>query len=270
MMPIANAYGAGQAMAGLYPGAFMPQVPTVQRQTPKNRENQLMMTLLFAVLLKGLFQQNSPAPPAPSPSPVNSPPLVYAPPPPPAPIPAPPVAANQRASVTTSTAYGADGGSYQFPGGRVNLLKDNGVTLNVVTENDNRWRTPVIRNAGLVVGNANLFFTDDGNVQVNGRRLTLGDNEGLSLGDGAVIKKIGNSYFVNTREYNIQVDSGFRSPSGAGYLNVHVHTGAHGVLSDGVAPTGYLGETFDRNNLPQRGPLNDAAAYQVRDVLDPA
>jgi hypothetical protein len=46
------------------------------------------------------------------------------------------------------------------------------------------------------------------------------------------------------------------------YLDIDIWSKAGGVLSDSVAPTGLLGETFDADNTPQAKPKQDVNAYQ--------
>jgi hypothetical protein len=87
----------------------------------------------------------------------------------------------------------------------------------------------------------------------NGQTVTL-DNGGSITRNGAIVT-------VQSPEYKIQFDldevyKGFK------YLNIDVWSKAGGVMTDGVAPTGLLGETFDADNVAQTKPKLTAADYK--------
>jgi hypothetical protein len=215
----------------------------------------------------------SPAPapaPAPAPNPAPSP----APYPSPAPSPGPAgVAANQHAGAKKGLKIeDADGGKYNFSGtGVYNLLKDRDLTLNtkIVQGPGNKTFNS---EAGLTIGGRTVHITADGTVdigysdpKIKAPNISLQNGQTVMLGNDSSITRTGNKIKVETPEYKIQFHVNQRY-EGAGFMIVDVWSRSGGVMSDNIAPTGLLGETFDAGNERQTAPKQSAGSYK-RDSL---
>jgi hypothetical protein len=221
----------------------------------------------------------APAPnPAPSPAPYPSPSPAPAPNPAPYPSPAPSpgpagVAANQHAGAKKGLKIeDADGGKYNFSGtGVYNLLKDRDLTLNtkIVQGPGNKTFNS---EAGLTVGGRTVHVTADGTVdigyadpKIKAPNISLQNGQTVMLGNDSSITRTGNKIKVETPEYKIQFHVN-QKYEGTGFMNIDVWSRSGGVMSDNIAPTGLLGETFDVGNERQTAPKQSAGSYK-RDSL---
>jgi hypothetical protein len=141
------------------------------------------------------------------------------------------------------------------------MLKDKNIALDskMVAGPGN---TTVKTEAQLQVGTDTLFVDANGKVLVNGR--TLGANEAVTLKNGSKLTQSNNggTVTVNTPEYNVTFTTK-QSFQGFTFMDIDVHSKAQGVLADGVAPTGILGETFDADSLKQTSTKLGVDSYRV-------
>jgi hypothetical protein len=193
----------------------------------------------------------------------------------PSPVAAPAVAANQTAKIWGDPHIdAANGGSYDFQqSGIFSLLQDQGISLNAQMTKTND--VSLDTEAGMTVGDRTLHFTADGKVDIayadpsnQAPPVNLKDGETLDLGKGSFITRSGDSYTVESPEYKVQVDSN-KEYNGTHYMDMQVATKGQGVLADGTAPSGLLGETFSADTTKQTAPLKDASAYQSDQLLTP-
>lgn len=156
---------------------------------------------------------------------------------------------------------GANGKKFEFQElGTYNLLKDSNLNVNAQTAKWNNGTT-VISDVGIKAGNDLVKISNGGIVNLNGENVTVNDGQSLQLIDGRQIKRTGNAYELNSNEYILKVlDNG-------SHLDVNTTSKDVGVLSDGVAPTGILGETFDSTNT-KSGLVNDLGTYQRGNLFD--
>ncbi|OHB59177.1 MAG: hypothetical protein A2Y12_07245 [Planctomycetes bacterium GWF2_42_9] len=198
------------------------------------------------------------------------------------------VSANKMARVWGDPhVEGANGKKFDFQDeGIYNLLDDKNVNINCKT---GKWKdnTTVVKDVGIMAGDqyvkisvpdptgqvtgfkmlggANIEyrnFVSGPTVSVNGKDVQLKDGETMDMPNGIKIKRAGNNYEVKGAEYDLTVEY-----DKGGYLNLNANSSAAGVLADGVAPTGILGETFDPNNTKE-GLKNDIKAYERKDLFD--
>jgi hypothetical protein len=197
--------------------------------------------------------------------------------PPPPPPPPCPTAPNEHARIWGDPHIeDADGGKYNFQEkGLFNVLKDKGVALNaqMVAGPDN---TTVMSQAGLTVGGRTVTVQPGGKITVGYADssittppVTLADGQTMMLDNGYSITRKGNIATVDSTngEYKMQFDT---SPSYKGfkYVDIDVWTKGGGVLSDGQAPTGLVGETFDADKTKQTKIKNSVDSYKVSSLLN--
>ncbi len=220
----------------------------------------------------------TPYPPTPTPTPAPTP---YPPTPtptptpyPPTPTPTPPVAANEHArSWGDPHIEDADGGKYNFHHpGIFNIVKDKDVQLNAkITASANN--TAVNTEAGVTVGGRTVYVTADGTTKVGYKDpnivnadVTLADGQTVLLDDGGSVSRAGNKVTVQTTEYKMQFDTN-KDFNGTKYMDIDVWSKAGGVMTDGVAPSGILGETFDADSDQVTAPKQDLDSYKEDSIL---
>lgn len=179
------------------------------------------------------------------------------------------MAANQHARIWGDPhVEDADGGKYDFmEDGLYNILKDKDITLNTKMEHGANNAT-VNTEAGLTLGGRTVHVKADGTVNIGftnpaikAANLSLQDGQTLTLDGNYTLSRAGDKITVNTPEYKILIDT--NKPFGAmKYLDIDVWSKAGGVMSDGTAPSGLLGETFDADNTPVTKPKNNVDAYK--------
>jgi hypothetical protein len=174
------------------------------------------------------------------------------------------VAANQQARAYGDPHIeGGDGERFDFnEHGIFSLLEDRGLSLNAEM-GPAAGEKSVITNVGLAVNNQRLQVLPNGTVILNGSPLALRENQPVTLPDGTRIVKQGNNVQVATNEYDLT----FTSRAGGQYLDVAANTRAEGVASDGVAPTGILGETFDSDETAGSNTKHPPEFYRRRSLL---
>lgn len=166
----------------------------------------------------------------------------------------------------------ANGGKYDFQQlGTYNLLQDTGINLNAnLTGTGVPGQPTYITEAGLTLPNAQLDVKTDGTATLNDGQstLTLQDGQSIQLADGSTITKKGNIITATTPEYNIKIDASNPEKVTTPHLNIAVDSGANGVMSDGIAPSGLLGETFSAGTQAQTAPDLDTGTYQRSGLFD--
>ncbi|HEY9745673.1 MAG TPA: DUF1521 domain-containing protein [Oculatellaceae cyanobacterium] len=198
-------------------------------------------------------------------------------PPPPPPPPPPPVAANEHARIWGDPHIEeADSGKYDFNEvGLFNVLKDKGIALNAKTV-QGPGKTTIISEAGLTIGGRTVLVGTDGKVtigyadsSITSPPVTLKDGQTVMLDNGYSITRKGAIVTVDSTggEYKIQFDTD-ESYKGFKYIDIDVWSKAGGVLSDGVAPTGLLGETFDEDSIKQTKTKNSVNSYKVDSLVE--
>lgn len=207
-------------------------------------------------------------PPAP-PSYPPSPPPTYPPTPPtyPPPPPQPPVASHQKAAVWGDPHISvADNGlkglerriDYDFmEKGIYSLVKDQGVDLRARFDKG-PGNTTVTKEAGLTLGGDKVYVASNLHTTINGQPM---QGNSATLTNGTTLTRDNKTLAVNTpdnSEYNFVFEKHYGSND---IMDVHVYSKKQGVLSDGVAPTGLLGETFDADNDIEKKPDNPNNFY---------
>jgi hypothetical protein len=133
--------------------------------------------------------------------------------------------------------------------GTYNLLKDKNIALSAEHKKYDRWAIEVTNQINLALGTSNVVFNAYGTPTLNGQALEQGKL--MTLPDGSSVNWNGTTLSVknaNFGEYNLDVT---RQQAGGGvnYLDTWINSTYKGVFSDGILPTGILGEGFDMDNL---------------------
>ena len=133
--------------------------------------------------------------------------------------------------------------------GTYNLLKDKNIALSAEHKKYDRWAIEVTNQIDLALGSSNVVFNAYGTPTLNGQALEQGKL--MTLSDGSSVNWNGTTLSVknaNFGEYNLDVT---RQQAGGGvnYLDTWINSTDKGVFSDGILPTGILGEGFDMDNL---------------------
>jgi hypothetical protein len=135
-------------------------------------------------------------------------------------------------------------------------------------------KTTLNHEAGLVVGNRTIDVKANGTVSIGNTNpaiktpnIKLADGQTVMLDNKSSITRHGDKMTVDTGEYKIQFETG-KVFEGVKYLDIDVWSKAGGVMSDGVAPTGLLGETFDGDNTVLNAPKQDVGAYRKTKLFD--
>lgn len=171
---------------------------------------------------------------------------------------------------------GADGGKYDFQEiGIYNILKDSNITVNSRMEKFGTGRNgktvTVNTEAGLTLGSKTILVKADGTTTIGDTNSTttqeLKKGESLDLGNGHSVKRDGNNIQVNATEYTLEVQTNKGRKNK--FLDIDIWSKTGGVLSDGIAPSGLLGETFDEDNIAQTKTQNSAESYRESSILGP-
>ena len=132
--------------------------------------------------------------------------------------------------------------------GTYNLLKDKNIALSAEHKKYDNWAIEVTNQINLSLGNSNVVFNAYGMPTLNGQALEQGKL--TTLPDGSSVNWDGRTLSVknaNFGEYNLEVT---RQEAGSvRFLDTYVNSTDKGVFSDGILPTGILGEGFDMDNL---------------------
>ena len=155
--------------------------------------------------------------------------------------------------------------------GVFNVLEDKDVQLNANFEKFPQWGPTVTTEIGLNLKGNKVYIGKDGSTMVNGQALVYGKN--ITLPDGATVSVTGNKVKVatnpNSGEYDMEfevVDSGQKNPDGSAikYIDTKVSSRDKGVLFDGQAPKGILGEGFDADGEERKAlKLGGADLYKA-------
>jgi hypothetical protein len=156
--------------------------------------------------------------------------------------------------------------------GIYSVLEDKGVQLN--SKVTTGYKSSAINSeVGLVIGDRTLHVKADGSIQIGykdpasgGATIsTLNEGQTILLDDGASVTRTKGNIVVQTSEYKMQFSPGkYKSDA---YLNIDVWSKAGGVMSDGVAPQGILGELFDEDHKPQFGLKNTLETYRATSLF---
>lgn len=147
----------------------------------------------------------------------------------------------------------ADGGKYDFQGeaGKIyNILSDSNLEFNSKFKEYTNPGTTVMGQTGITVkgldGTKSLisFNADSGTAFVDGSRLK--DGQTVTLADGGAATLNGNKLTVETKE-GYKITQTINDKDKVKHINSDIETSDKGVNSDGVMPTGLLGETFDED-----------------------
>lgn len=180
------------------------------------------------------------------------------------------VAANEHAVIWGDPhIVDADKGKYDFQQvGTFNILQDSNINMNGRFEGA-AGKPTLMKETGLLLGNLELDVKADGTATLGTgpNAMDLQDGKTLTLADGSTLTKHGNVITADTAEYHVTINAGL-DPTTNEHIDVSVDSKAHGVMSDGVAATGLLGETFDANNQTQTGTKLAPQAYQRASILD--
>ena len=158
--------------------------------------------------------------------------------------------------------------------GTYNLLTDKGVVLNVqhkALPKDKKGKvTWVTGRIDLKLGNEDVILDDKGKPTLNGKALEK--DKPITTKDGTVVKWNGSKLEttnVNKGEYNMSFTLNKNTKGkdkNNSYIDTDIKTTAKGVNSDGVMPTGILGEGFDPDKDVRKSLKNDKAKYKVADA----
>lgn len=163
----------------------------------------------------------------------------------------------------------ADKGKYDFQQvGNYNILQDSNININGRFEGG-AGKPTLMKETGLLLGNLELDVKTDGTATLGAgpNAMELQDGKTIHLADGTTLSKHGKVITADTAEYHVVIKAGLE-PTTNEHIDISVDSKAHGVMSDGVAPTGLLGECFDANNQTQTGTKLDPKAYQRASILD--
>ncbi|MFN7311195.1 MAG: hypothetical protein ACK5T0_07490 [Vampirovibrionales bacterium] len=157
--------------------------------------------------------------------------------------------------------------------GIFNLLTDRNISLNAQHKKYDQFAIEVTDQIGLRIPNANITFSAYGTPQLNGKALEVGKE--TTLPDQSKIKWDGTTLTVtssDSSEYNVSiniVDAGHKNPDGSAikYLDTDLSTKGKGVNSDGVMPSGILGEGFDEDNEARSALKKDLSTYKRNSLL---
>jgi hypothetical protein len=140
--------------------------------------------------------------------------------------------------------------------GTFNLLKDKNIALSAEHKKYDKWKIEVTNQVNLALGDSNLVYNAYGEPTHNGVKLEK--DKLMTLSDGSKVTWNGSNKLsvtnANYGEYNLDMTvktSGNKNADGTKikYLDTYVTSTDKGVFSDGVLPTGILGEGFDADNI---------------------
>ena len=172
-------------------------------------------------------------------------------------LPAESVAANKNGSVKGDPHFvGFDGSHFDFqghPGGKYLLLEDRGFRLAALFSQSNNSTTVMTQIGGTV--NGRKFH-----IGVNGTPtiddVAMKQGEEINLGNGS-IQWDGKALHIKNGEYDMEIKRQ------EGHLDVSGKTGDNGVLADGQAPTGILGQTA----LKDKNQRKSNASFEIKDLF---
>ncbi len=148
-----------------------------------------------------------------------------------------------------------------------NLIEDSGIAVNGKFSHGGRAVT-VMTEIGFKVGSDEIGYQVNGAPTINGKPMTKGQSEDLMNGK---VSWDGEHLRVETSEYSMMVQTRDHR-----YLNFDVSTKDKGVFSDGIMPSGLLGQTADGDGKtrPSKGGHNGAGViegtykdYEVKDLF---
>jgi hypothetical protein len=227
-----------------------------------------------------------PVAPPPSKPPTSGPPPVAPPPvapPPAAPPPCnkPAVAANERATLWgdphVETADRAKqpgqwyGISYDIQeAGIFHVLKDSNLNINARFEKGPNNAT-LTKEAGVTVGGCKIGYTSAGVLTIDGK-VTPTDKP-ITLPNGTTITPTTRNAMGYaaidiknpSAEFDITLEHG--EWSNTDYMNIVCNSKSNGVMKDGQAPTGILGETFDADAVEEKATKNPLETYKRADLF---
>jgi hypothetical protein len=172
----------------------------------------------------------------------------------------PPIVAPDQKAIAYGDPHikGADGEKFDFNDlGIYNVLQDKGLAINAEMA-PAAGEKSVITNIGLKAGNQQLQLLPNGQVIIDGKPVNLQQGQQLQLQDGTVISKEGNDIKLKGREYDVT----FKSRAKGQYFDVAVQSKSQGVATDGILPTGILGETFDGDDTAGSTTKHQPAFYR--------
>jgi hypothetical protein len=148
------------------------------------------------------------------------------------------------------------------------ILQDSNININGRFEGG-AGKPTLMKETGLLLGNLEVDVKVDGTATLGTgpNAMELQDGKTIQLADGSTLTKHGKVITADTAEYHVVINAGL-DPTTNEHIDVSVDSKAHGVMSDGVAATGLLGESFDANNQTQTGTKLDPKAYQRASLLD--
>ncbi len=181
-----------------------------------------------------------------------------------------PVAANQTVTYTAGTNFLTQAGEMSLQGpegetednlpgtGLVTMLRDQEVRVQAELGpsefGSGKLFKKITLRLGPLLGTRQFLYQNGSLTFKNGGAIPF-DSTGVYTGKGYRIVMNNNpflaNYTVQTKEYEIDLDEqSFIPPFLSNATVLSFHTGAGGVLEDGVQPTGYAGRLFDRDRLP--------------------
>jgi hypothetical protein len=139
--------------------------------------------------------------------------------------------------------------------GTYSLLKDKNIALSAEHKKYANWSIEVTNQIDLALGDSKVVFNAYGEPTLNGQIIEKGKL--LTLPDGSAVNWNGSKLSVtnaNYGEYNLEIqlqDWGALNKDGSRikYLDTWINSTDKGVFSDGILPTGILGEGFDMDNI---------------------
>jgi len=142
-----------------------------------------------------------------------------------------------------------------YGAGTFNLLKDKNIALSAEHRKYNTWAIEVTNQVNMALGDSSLMYNAYGEPTLNGVKLEKGKI--MNLPDGSSVNWNGSKLSVtnaNYGEYNLDINlrtTGHKNADGTNikYLDTYVNSTNKGVFSDGIMPTGILGEGFDADNI---------------------
>lgn len=141
---------------------------------------------------------------------------------------------------------GADGGKYDVQGeaGKTyNLLSDKGFQMNGTFEKWHSEGATVVGKVGITAGSNYIQVDKTGNTIINGRALK--DGERVQLRDGGYAERKGDEITVKKGEWEVNFQTR------GDHINMDIKT--DNAVSDGVAPHGLIGQTFDADDDARNG-----------------
>ena len=162
------------------------------------------------------------------------------------------VAANQSGSIQGDPHFvGFDGEKFDFqghPGGQYLLLQDSDFLMDSKFEKWKDGKATVMTEIGGTVGGKRFDIGVNGAPKVDGKEMKEGQT--INLGNGSSVTWDGKNLRIKNGEYEMVVKRQ------DGFLDIDAKTGPKGVLADGRAPTGILGQTAIKDKNQRQKDLN--------------